>query len=143
MNPVLSGILVKASINLRVMELQTDEIYVFLGSPRSNPWTSMFDPVLDFQFAFDNQTQREFVHNVHPGQDESSDYIPTAGGFDTGDSFAIISVFHNPGYGGRVLIIAGASGEGTQAAGDLVADPARWAAALQSCHTAQDASHKS
>jgi hypothetical protein len=143
MAPGQNRLLVKAARNFRVKDLQTDENFVFLGSPRSNPWTSIFDPVLDFQFAFDAQNQREFVRNVHPGKDERSDYIPTAGGFDTGESFAIISVFRNPGYGGRVLIIAGASGEGTQAAGDLVADPARWAAALQSCEPAQDASHRS
>jgi hypothetical protein len=103
----------------------------------------MFDPILDFRFAFNAQTQREFIRNVHSGKGESNEYIPTAGGFDTGESYAIISVFHNPGYGGRVLIIAGASGEGTEAAGNLVADPARWAATLQSCQLTQDASHQS
>ena len=103
----------------------------------------MFDPVLDFQFTFNAQSQREFVRNVHPAKGESGEYIPTAGGFDTGESFAIISVFHNPGYGGRVLILAGASGEGTEAAGKIVADPTRWTEVLQSCHLAQDASHRS
>jgi len=143
MTPGQSQLLVKAARNFRVKDLQTDENFVFLGSPRSNPWTSMFDPVLDFQFAFDNQVQREFVRNVRAKKDESSNYIPTAGGFDTGDSFAIISIFHNPGYGGDVLIIAGASGEGTEAAGDLVADPGRWAATLESCHLARNTSGQS
>jgi hypothetical protein len=143
MTPGQSRLLVKAARDFRVKDLQTDENFVFLGSPRSNPWTSVFNPVLDFQFAFDNQTQREFIRNVHPRKDESTQYIPTAGGFDTGDSFAIISVFRNPGYAGRVLIIAGASGEGTKAAGDLVTDPARWTTTLQSCHAAQSASPSS
>jgi hypothetical protein len=143
MTPGQSRLLVKGARDFRVKDLQTDENFVFLGSPRSNPWTSMFNPVLDFQFAFDNQTQHEFIRDVHPRKDESTEYIPTAGGFDTGDSFAIISVFHNPGYGGRVLIIAGASGEGTKAAGDLVADPARWIEILQSCHVGQNAPRQS
>ena len=143
MTPGQNRLLVKAARNFRVKDLQTDENLVFLGSPRSNPWTSMFDPILDFRFAFNTQTQRESIRNVHSGKGESSEYIPTAGGFDTGESYAIISVFHNPGYGGRVLIIAGASGEGTEAAGNLVADPARWAATLQSCHLTQDASRQS
>jgi hypothetical protein len=143
MTPGRNRLLVRAARDLRVKDLQTDENLVFLGSPRSNPWTSMFDPVLDFRFAFDTQTQREFIRNVHTRKGESNEYVPTAGGFDTGESFALISVFHNPGYGGRVLIIAGASGEGTEAAGDLVADPARWAAALQACHIARDASRQS
>jgi hypothetical protein len=141
--PGQGRLLVKAARNFRVKDLQTDENLVFLGSPRSNPWTSIFDPVLDFQFAFDAQTQREFIRDVHPASGEKSEYIPTAGGYDTGESFAIISVFHNPGYGGRVLILAGASGEGTEAAGNLVADPARWAAILQSCHVTQDALRQS
>jgi hypothetical protein len=143
MTPGHNRLLVKAARDLRVKDLQTDENLVFLGSPRSNPWTSMFDRVLDFQFAFDTRTQREFIRNVHPAKGESNEYVPTAGGFDTGESFALISAFHNPGYGGRVLIIAGASGEGTEAAGDLVADPARWAAALQSCHIAKGISRQS
>jgi hypothetical protein len=143
MTPGQGRLLVKAARNFRVKDLQTDETLVFLGSPRSNPWTSIFDPVLDFQFAFDAQTQREFIRDVHPASGEKSEYIPTAGGYDTGESFAIISVFHNPGYGGRVLILAGASGEGTEAAGNLVADSARWAAILQSCHVTQDALRQS
>jgi hypothetical protein len=143
MAPGQGRLLVKAARNFRVNDLQTDENLVFLGSPRSNPWTSIFDPLLDFQFAFNPQAQREFVRNVRPEKGESSEYIPTAGGFDTGESFAVISVFHNPGYGGLVLILAGASGEGTEAAGNVVADPVRWAAILQSCHLPHDASPQS
>ncbi|HEY2859090.1 MAG TPA: hypothetical protein VGJ21_11785 [Terracidiphilus sp.] len=141
--PGHNRLLVKAARDFRAKDLQTDENLVFLGSPRSNPWTSVFDPVLDFQFVFDPQTQREFIRNVHPGKGEYNEYVPIAGDFDTGESFALISVFHNPGYGGRVLIIAGASGEGTEAAGDLVADPARWTATLHSCNIDKDISHQS
>jgi hypothetical protein len=140
MTPGQSRLLVKAARDFRVKDLQTDENFVFLGSPRSNPWTSMFNSVLDFQFAFDTQSQREFIRNTQPSKSERSEYVPTADGFGTGESYAVISVFHNPGYGGRVLILAGASGEGTEAAGNLLADPARWAAVLQSCHLTQNAS---
>ena len=141
--PSQNRLSVKAARDFRVKDIQTDENLVFLGSPRSNPWASMFDPVLDFQFAFNAQSQSEFIRNVHPAKGESGEYIPTAGGYGTGESFAIISIFHNPGYGGRVLLLAGASGEGTEAAGNIVADPVRWAGILQSCHLAQDASHRS
>ncbi len=69
-----------------------------------------------------------------PAGSERKQYIPTAGGFDTGQSFAIVSIFQNPGHTGRVLIIAGANGEGTEAAGALITDPARWDMILQPCH---------
>jgi hypothetical protein len=81
MTPGQSRLLVKAARNFRVQDLQTDENLVFLGSSRSNPWTSMFDPILDFRFAFNAQTQREFIRNVHSGKGESNEYIPPAGGF--------------------------------------------------------------
>jgi hypothetical protein len=141
--PGQNRLLVKAARDFRITDIQTDENLVFLGSPRSDPWTAMFDPVLDFQFAFNAQSRREFVRNVRPAKGENSEYIPTAGGFDTGESFAIISIFHNPGYKGRILVLAGASGEGTEAAGNIAADPTRWAGILQSCHLGQDASHQS
>jgi hypothetical protein len=128
MTPSQGRLLVKAARDFRVKDLQTDENFVFLGSARSNPWTSMFNSVLDFQFAFNTQTQRE--------------YVPTAGGFGTGESYAVISVFHNPGYGSHVLIHAGASGEAPRLQA-ICWQPAMWAAVLQSCYLTQNASSQS
>jgi len=125
---------VKGARDIRVPDLETDGDLVFLGSPRSNPWTSMYDPLLDFRFAFDDQTHREFVQDVHPGKGEKSVYTPSAGGFGTGDSYATISFFQNPGHTGQILMIAGANGEGTEAAGALVTDPTRWDSLLSSCN---------
>lgn len=125
---------VKGARDVRVPDLETNGSLVFLGSPRSNPWTSMYDPLLDFRFAFDEHTQREFIQDVHPGKGEKSVYVPSAGGFDTGDSYATISFFQNPGHMGQILMIAGANGEGTEAAGALVTDPTRWDWLLSSCN---------
>jgi hypothetical protein len=127
-------LLVKGARAIRIQDLETDDNLVLLGSPRSNPWTSMYDPLLDFRFTFDDQTQREFIRNLRPAKGEKSEYIPTAGGYDTGQSFATVSVLKNPDHAGRVLIIAGANGEGTQAAGDLVTNPLRWEEILRPCH---------
>jgi hypothetical protein len=125
---------VKGARDIRVPDLETNENMVFLGSPRSNPWVSMYDPMLDFRFAFDEHTRREFIQDVHPGKGEKDVYIPSAGGFDTGDSYATISFFQNPGHAGKILMIAGANGEGTEAAGALVTDPTRWDSLLDSCN---------
>jgi hypothetical protein len=104
-------------------DLETNGNLIFLGSSRSNPWTSIYDPVLDFHFVFDEPTQQELIRNMKPAKGERNEYIPTAGGFDTGQSFATVSIFQNPGHTGKVLIIAGANGEGTEAAGALITDP--------------------
>jgi hypothetical protein len=94
----------------------------------------MYDPLLDFRFAFDEHTQREFIQDVHPGKGEKNVYIPSAGGFGTGDSYATISFFQNPGHAGQILMIAGANGEGTEAAGSLLTDSTRWDSLLNSCN---------
>jgi hypothetical protein len=125
---------VKAARDIRPEDLETSENLILLGSPRSNPWAAMYDPLLDFRFVFDDLTQRELVRNVRPAPGEKTEYIPTAGGFDTGKSYATISVFQMSGHVGKVLLIAGANGEGTGAAGALVTDPSRWESALQACH---------
>ncbi len=125
---------VKGARDIRVQDLETNGNLIFLGSPRSNPWTSMYDPLLDFRFAFDERTRREFIQDVHPGKGEKNVYIPSAGGFDTGDSYATISFFQNPGHTGQILMIAGANGEGTEAAGSLVTDPTRWDSLVNSCN---------
>lgn len=125
---------IKAARDIRMPDLETNGNLIFLGSPRSNPWTSIYDPILDFHFVFDERIQQELIRNMKPAKGERNEYIPTAGGFDTGQSFATVSIFQNPGHTGRVLIIAGANGEGTEAAGALITDPTRWDTVLQHCH---------
>jgi len=134
---------VKGARGTRMQDLQTDGNLVFLGSPRSNPWTMMYADYLDFRFAFDDKEQSEVIRNVHPKNGEATVYIPTAVGFGTGVSFATISVLASPGHAGRVLIIAGANAEGTEAAGILVTDPARWETVQQACHFSTPASKQS
>jgi hypothetical protein len=134
---------VKGARSTRMQDLQTDGNLVFLGSPSSNPWTMMYAEYLDFRFAFDDKVQSEVIHNVHPKNGEAAVYTPTAVGFGTGVSFATISVVASPGHAGRVLIIAGANAEGTEAAGILVTNPARWDTVQQACRFSTASSKQS
>jgi hypothetical protein len=124
---------VDAARSVQLMDLKNDDNYVFLGSPRSNPWSALFNDELDFQFEFDNATGREIIKNIHPQPTEPSTYVPTARGWATGQSYAIMAFVQNLDQNGQVLILAGASGEGTEAVGKLVADSPRLSAALQKC----------
>ncbi len=119
--------------DVRLSDLYGDDNFIFLGSPRSNLWTTVFNDQLDFRFAFDDESQQEIIRNVHPRPGESSSYVPTAKGWATGQSFATISFVQNPGKDGQVLILAGANAEGTEAAGELVTNMPRLSAALQHC----------
>lgn len=124
---------VRAARNLQMSDLQTDDNYIFLGSPRSDPWSALFSDQLDFQFSFDQNSGQEVIRNLHPKPQEATLYIPTALGGATGQSYAIVALVRNPDQAGQVLLIAGANAEGTEAAGRLVTDTNRLTAALRRC----------
>jgi hypothetical protein len=124
---------VQVARDVRLSDLYTDDNFIFLGSPRSNLWTTLFNDRLDFRFVFDGKSHQEVIRNVHPLPGEPSSYVPTAKGWATGQSFATISFVQNPGKDGQVLMLAGANGEGTAAAGELVSNGPELSAALQHC----------
>lgn len=124
---------VRAARSIQLADLKTDDNFIFIGSPRSNPWSALFSNELDFRFIFDQATNQEVIQNAHPRQGELPEYIPTALGWATGRSFAIVAFVQNLDQNGQVLILAGANGEGTEAAGRLVTDQHRLSDALRGC----------
>jgi hypothetical protein len=126
-----STIDVQGARDIRLSEVYTDDNFIFLGSPRSNRWAGLFTSQLDFRF--DLNDGQEIIRNVHPRADEKPVYIPTAGGYATGQSFATISFLPNPGKNGHVVLLAGANGEGTRAAGELITNKQRLSTELQNC----------
>ncbi len=124
--------------DLQFSSLKTDDNFIFLGSPISNPWFSVFDDQLDFRFVSADppsgkSSGMEAVRNFHPHAGESAFYLPSAKGGGTGESFAIVALVANLDQSGQVLLLAGADREGTLAAGRLVTDLPRLAAAMQRC----------
>lgn len=124
---------VRAARNIQFSDLKNDDNFIFLGSPSSDPWSGLFTEQLDFRFIFDRDSGQEIIRNVHPRQNEFPAYVPTAPGWATGRSYAIIAFVRNPEQGGWVLLIAGMNGEGTEAAGKLVTDLPRLTATLRQC----------
>jgi len=124
---------VRGARDIQLADLKTDSNFVFLGSPRSDPWSGLFSDQLDFKFVIDAGSKREVIVNVHPRPNEQKTYVPTAPGWATGQSYAIVASLQNPDFSGRVLLLAGANGEGTEAAGKLVTDPPRFSQALGQC----------
>jgi len=119
--------------SLQLSNLQNDDNFVLLGSPLSNPWTAFFSDQLDFRFVFDKDSGQEIIRNLHPRAHEQTQYVPTALGWATGQSYAIVALVRNPDQNGQVLLIGGANAEGTEAAGKLVTDLPRLSNVLRSC----------
>lgn len=128
-----TGIDVKAARDLRLSDVYTDDNFIFMGSPRSNPWVGLFDGEVDFRFVWDKGSGKENIRNARPRPNEKPLYVPTAGGYGTGESFATISFIPNPGRGGQILLVAGANGEGTSAAGELITNRKRLSTELKNC----------
>jgi hypothetical protein len=108
---------VNTARSLHLADFKTEDNFVILWSPRSNPWVGLFQNEMDFTFEFDEVRKQEFIRNKRPGKEESSTYVPTAGGWDTGQAYAIVALVGNPNQIGQVLLIAGSNAEATEAAG--------------------------
>jgi hypothetical protein len=124
---------VHAARSIQIQDLASEDNFAFLGSPRTNPWSALFSDQLDFRFVFDPKVQTEFIRNEHPRPQEASTYVPTPGGRTTGRTFATLALVKNPDQVGQVLLIAGATVEGTAAAGRFITDAPRLNAILKKC----------
>jgi len=117
--------------NIRLGDFKTEDNFILLGSPRSNPWIELFQDQLDFSFAFDSVRHSEFIREKSRGSGEGRRYLPTAEGWETGHAYAIIALVANPNQSGTVLLIAGSNAEATEAAGKLATNPDQIAQALK------------
>jgi hypothetical protein len=117
--------------SLQLRDFQTDDDFVLLGSPRSNPWGGLYQDQSGFDFIYDEAQRQEIVRNKHIQKGELPRYVPTARGWDTGQAYAIVAFMRNPGQAGHLLLLAGTNAEGTEAAGRFATDLELLSAALK------------
>lgn len=92
---------------------------VLLGSNRSNLWNSLFEPMLNFRFVYDEQSRSATIRNGNPRPGEQPLYRASRPG-ESGDSYAVVALVPNLRHNGSVLIIAGSTAESTEAAGEFI-----------------------
>ena len=92
---------------------------ILLGSVRSNPWNRLFEPLLNFEFDFDEATRTPLIHNKAPLAGEQAMYRAAKPG-ESGQTYSVITLVPNLRHTGSVLVIAGTSAEGTEAAGEFI-----------------------
>ncbi len=124
----IKSLLPSSSINtyraraLQSQDFKTEDNFILLGSPLSDPWVALFQDRLDFYFKYDAVQHEEIVYNRRVERGETSVYIPTTPGWGTGQASAIIGLLANPNQTGHILILAGSNSVATEAAYRLVTD---------------------
>jgi hypothetical protein len=124
---------IRLARGLQLPDFKVDDNFILLGSPRSNPWATLFEDQLDFVFEYDQAGNQEIIRNKRPSQGELPSYVPTAKGWGTGHAYGIIGFVANPGQTGEALLLAGSNAEATEAAGRLATNLNLLASTLTSC----------
>jgi hypothetical protein len=113
---------VRSARDLRLRDLEEGN-YIFVGSPGSNPWVTLYQSRLNFTESEGvvGESMKYFV-NEHPRSGEQKNYQGLEFTGSAGEDYATISLL--PTYSGRgnVLILQGLQQEGTEAAGKFLAD---------------------
>jgi hypothetical protein len=97
--------------------------YVFVGSPTSNPWVLLFANQLNFQEVEDGIGGKMYFLNKKPLPGEQNIYQGLAQTGAGGQDYATISLLPGSMGQGNVLILQGLRQEGTEALGELLANP--------------------
>jgi hypothetical protein len=96
--------------------------FILLGSSRANPWLNLFEARLNFLLEYDDTLRRPYVLNRSPQPGEQPVYRPSQLSQRDQDAFSVIALVPNLTHTGVVLLIAGTTMEGTEAAGEYVTD---------------------
>lgn len=108
--------------------------FILVGSRHANPWVELFESSLNFRFVFDFKTQLPGFRNMNPRPNEKSVYWREGNVTQGGETYSVISFVPNVAHNGGVLMVAGATGEGTEAAGEYLTHPGLLDELLKAIH---------
>ena len=120
--PLQKQVTIRAAKAMRVRDLD-HENYIFIGSPASNPWVSLFQDKLNFRETETavGKSVKAFV-NTRPLPGEQARYEGLRWTGTEGEDYATIALLPNITRDGSVLILQGLQQEGTEAAGRFLVD---------------------
>jgi hypothetical protein len=120
--PARGNTSVRSARDLRLRDLEEGN-YVFIGSPGSNPWVSLFENRLNFQETEGVVGEdMKFFRNKQPRGAEKPVYQGLRWTGTSGEDYATIALLPNERHTGSILIFQGLQQEGTEAAGLFLAD---------------------
>lgn len=121
--PLQKQVSVRFPRDLGMRDLDHED-FIFIGSPASNPWTSLFQNKLNFRESelAVGDSAKSFV-NTNPLPGEKARYEGLRWTGTLGEDYADIALLPNNTNDGSVLALQGLQQEGTEAAGRFLADP--------------------
>jgi hypothetical protein len=120
--PLQKRVSVRFPRDLGLRDLDHDN-FVFIGSPASNPWASLYQNRLNFREgeSIVGDSVKFFV-NTNPLPGEQARYEGLRWTGSVGEDYATIALLPNNTHDGSVLALQGLQQEGTEAAGRFLAD---------------------
>jgi hypothetical protein len=106
-----------------------DHNVVLIGSPISNPWAELYEDQLNFRCHLASDGRIEFVYS--PGGKAATQYLPSDDDFQHHRTYARLAFLPRTANAPAALLIAGATGQATQAAGELIVDRDRMLRVLE------------
>ncbi len=123
---------VRHARNMQVRDFENGDNFVLIGSSRSNPWASLFDKPLAFRLQ--TQFGSSCFENANAARNERRLYCVQDFANEQGTDYAHLALLHTETSRGRVLLIAGADMESTEAAGEFVLNSRALPTVLQALH---------
>lgn len=113
-------LVVRYARDLRMDDLRNGNA-ILLGAIHTDPWVSLLQSNLNFQFACGKRVDDCSIRNSHPAAGEAAMYRldPASPSRET---YAIVALLPNPERGGWILLIEGLNMAGTEAAANMLLD---------------------
>jgi hypothetical protein len=125
---ITKGFRIKQSSLLRWDDVKNENMIV-LGPPHDNQLLKKLPQRESFVFTFQEKDGAVSIVNLHPTKSEPSAFTAAIGKSDDGrtviDDYALVSFLRGPGENNSLLILAGTTSYGTQAAAEFVCSPVR------------------
>ncbi len=103
-------------------EFETGNL-ILIGSPKSNPWTSLLEKQGHFESFYDLVHARGGIRNRNPNPGEAAEYLNEPRHGYSGAAYSLLA-FHQL-KGQKVLCLAGTNMEATEAAWEFISSPQR------------------
>jgi hypothetical protein len=129
-------LVIRFARDVRIDDLRSGNA-ILIGSSDANPWVSLFEHQLNFQFS----RGLEFggsgtIVNVHPQKGEADHYASITGD-PSNRTYGVIAYVPNLENTGHVLLVEGVNMAGTQAAGEFLLSPQKMKPMLERARNAQ------